>query len=181
MCLKKNGKDTRKYKVWSHMIERCYNKTERNWAYKDCTVCKEWHNFQNFAKWYDENYYEIGDETMHLDKDILIKGNREYRPENCCFVPQSINSLFIKSKKARGECPIGVHKSKSGLISRCSSQVFKNRVHLGTFRFDDELGAFEAYKTYKEMHIKEMADLYKNVIPTNVYKAMYNYVVMISD
>ena len=47
-----------------------------NKNYLDVTVCEEWHNFQNFAKWFYENYYEISGEKMRLDKDILIKGNK---------------------------------------------------------------------------------------------------------
>ena len=42
------------------MIMRVYKKEEnRNQYYKICRVCDEWHNYQNFAKWFEENYYEI--------------------------------------------------------------------------------------------------------------------------
>lgn len=66
------------YSVWCHMLERCYDDKykEKYPTYKDCKVCEEWLNFQNFAKWYEENYYEIPNEKMCLDKDILIKGKR---------------------------------------------------------------------------------------------------------
>lgn len=43
-----------------------------------------------------------------LDKDILVKGNKIYSPETCCFVPQEINNLFTKRKSCRGTLPIGV-------------------------------------------------------------------------
>lgn len=81
------------YIYWRTMMKRCYSDHFHTQfpTYKDCSVVKDWHNFQNFAKWYDENYYEIGEEMMHLDKDILVKGNKVYSPETCVFVPQSIN------------------------------------------------------------------------------------------
>lgn len=80
------------------MLERCYSARyqERKPTYKGCSVCDEWLNYQNFAKWYDDNYYEIKGEIMCLDKDILVKGNKIYSPENCVFVPNYINVLFAR-------------------------------------------------------------------------------------
>ena len=51
------------------MIIRCYsnNYHQREPSYKECSVCEEWLNFQNFAKWWYINYFEEGD----LDKDLL--------------------------------------------------------------------------------------------------------------
>ena len=62
---KENGKNTKIYDVWHGMLRRCYDEKlhERQPTYIGCKVCEEWHNFQNFAKWYDENYYEIEEET----------------------------------------------------------------------------------------------------------------------
>ena len=96
--------------AWNSMIRRCYNNVyQKNYpTYGSCEVCEGWHNFQNFAKWYEENYYEIDGEKMNLDKDILVKHNKIYSPETCIFVPQRINELFTKSNKSRGEYPIGV-------------------------------------------------------------------------
>ena len=74
-----NGKHTKPYKTWVGMIERCYctKRLLRFPTYSDCTVCDEWHNFQNFAIWFDDNYIE----GYHLDKDVKIKGNRVYSPD----------------------------------------------------------------------------------------------------
>ena len=51
---------------------------------------------------------------MCLDKDILYKGNKEYAPDKCIFVPERINKLFLKNDADRGDLPIGVtyHKNK---------------------------------------------------------------------
>lgn len=50
-----NRKLTPNGECWHSMISRCYNNKfiEKNPTYKGCIVCDEWHNFQNFAKWYD--------------------------------------------------------------------------------------------------------------------------------
>lgn len=96
-----NGKNTRVYDTWKAMLQRCYSEKEheRHPTYIGCEVYEGWHNFQNFAKWYDNNYYEVDNEKMCLDKDILNKGNKIYSPDTCIFVPETINKLFIKNDK----------------------------------------------------------------------------------
>lgn len=176
-----NGKTTIAYNAWRNMIHRCYDKEYQNikTTYKECILCEEWLNFQNFAKWCDKNYYMIDNEIMNLDKDILCKGNKIYSPETCIFVPQRINKLFIKSNKRRGELPIGVcHTNpKNKFKSYCSTQ--NKFIYLGNY-ITPEL-AFDAYKKCKENVIKEVADEYKNKIPKILYDAMYKYEVEITD
>ena len=170
------------YNHWNHMLKRCYNiqVLDKNPTYKDCKVCEDWHCFQNFAKWYEENYYEINDEKMELDKDILCKGNKIYSPQNCCFVPIKINNLFTKRQNDRRGCVIGVsyHKRDCVYEAWCNDINNKNQ-YLG--RFDNELEAFYCYKQFKEKVIKQVADEYKNLIPKKLYDAMYKYEVEIND
>lgn len=170
------------YIRWSEMLRRCYDIKYKNHkiTYMQCEVCEEWHNFQTFKQWCLNNYYEVPNETMHLDKDILFKGNKIYSPNTCVFVPQNINSLFTKSDKARGDCPIGVSydKNKNKYCSYCSDG-HKKLVHLGYYTTPED--AFYSYKTYKECLIKQIADQYKQFIPLKLYKAMYMYKVEITD
>ena len=163
------------YSTWSSMIKRCYDKKEQEKTptYKGVTVCEEWHNFQNFAKWFEDNYIK----DFHLDKDILIKGNKVYSPETCCFVPQEINCLFTNRKSKRGDLPIGVRKCGKNFVSQMT--INNEKIYLGTFYTVVE--AFEAYKTAKESYIKEVADKRKEKITDQVYQAMYDYKVEISD
>ena len=106
------GKVLKHYKIWYNMFLRCYDEKvqEKQPSYKRCFVDEQWHNFQNFAEWFDKNYNPEIMEGWHLDKDILVKGNKIYSPETCCFVPQEINTLIISCKAKRGELPIGVSK-----------------------------------------------------------------------
>lgn len=173
---------TRAYKYWNSMILRCYDKkyTKDKPTYEDKSVCEEWHNFQNFAKWFDENYYECNNEKeMQLDKDILFKGNKVYSPDTCVFVPNRINALFTKRQNDRGNCPIGVtYNSKTNkYISRCN--CIDKRVNIGSFNTPEE--AFYKYKEFKEDYIKKVANEYKDKIPVKLYEAMCKYVVEISD
>ena len=172
--------DKKAYKVWSAMIERCYVVRENRMfsAYHNCEVCEEWHNFQNFAKWYYDNYYEVGSERVQLDKDILTKGNKIYSPENCIFVPQHINTLFeIGSSIRKYDLPIGISLSNGGRYTAKMTNKITNKVeNLGTYDTIEE--AFEVYKNRKEEYIKQIADLYKDKIPQRLYEAMYRYEVI---
>lgn len=179
-------KDTKKvskaFKSWSHMLERCY--TDRihklRPTYIGCEVCEEWLYYTNFKKWYDNNYYKVENECMHLDKDILHKGNKTYSPDNCIFVPQFINDLFTKRQNDRGEYPIGVSlRSNSNKYScRCNRNRGKSN-YVESFNTPEE--AFYRYKYIKEQYIKEVAEQYKDNIPNSLFNAMYKYEVEITD
>ena len=183
----KNGKLTKCYNTWHDMLRRCYDPKyhEKHLTYIDCEVDEKWLCFQNFAEWFTDNYYEIKDERMPLDKDILHKGNKIYSLENCVFVPHNINLLFTKHDKARGKYPIGVHydKQTGKFIAQCSVYDFEEnktkRKYLGLY--DTKEQAFQAYKKFKENNIKEVADYYKDKIPNKLYDALYNYEVEITD
>ena len=178
-CL--DSKKTKAYTTWTGMFGRCYNKifSKKYKTYLDCTVDERWHNFQNFAKWHEENYnFEIM-QGWQLDKDILIKGNKGYSSETCCFVPSEINSLFVKCNNSRGEYPVGVHLDKPANLYVAQLKRYKKVRYLGYFKTPEE--AFQAYKVAKEAHIKEVADRWKSQIAENVYEALYNYNIEITD
>ena len=168
------------YKIWFGMMQRCNSEKlqEKRPTYKGCTVAEEWYNFQNFAKWFDENWKPYMDNSWQLDKDILVSRNKIYSPETCCFVPQEVNCLFTKSNSSRGEYPIGVKLNRNGRFNARLRRDNKEK-HLGYFDTIDK--AFKAYKTAKEDYIKEVADKWKPFITPETYQAMYSYQVGITD
>ena len=182
-----NGEVLKLYTTWKSMLQRCYSEKYhlKQPTYKGCTVCEEWLYYPNFKKWYEENYYEIKGQKMCLDKDILNKGNKVYSSENCVFVPQGVNILFIKNNASRGSLPIGVHWNKKNrkYQAQCNFFDVKNneykRKYLGLYNTPQE--AFDAYKIAKEENVKQVADHYKNQIPKKLYEAMYRYEVCIDD
>ena len=184
--VKENGRVTRVYDTWHSMLQRCYggeNSGKRSLTYIGCEVCEEWLNYQNFAEWYDNNYYTVKNEVMCLDKDILVKHNKIYSPETCVFVPNTINVLFTKRQNARGESVIGTTPKNSKYMVQCwliNPETGKSKKeYLGVY--DTQEKGFEVYKYYKERNIKEVADYYKEQIPVKLYNALYEYVVEITD
>ena len=166
------------YQIFTDILKRCYSESRQKSqpSYKDCSVDERWHNFQNFAKWYEDNW-KPHMEGWALDKDILFKGNRIYSENTCCFVPREVNNLFIKSNKSRGNLPIGV--SIDWKRYKAQINIDGAKVYIGMFDTPEE--AFQAYKTVKEKHIKEVADKWRGQITEQVYEAMYNYKVEITD
>lgn len=130
------GKATPAYSVWHAMLERCYcpKKHEQFPTYKDCFVCDSWHNFQLFAYWFYRNHHP----GLELDKDIILKGNKEYSPEKCKFVTRqqnienacSKNYIFLNPESKKVEI-YNLRKfcRENGLTDECM-----RRVHNGTAR-----------------------------------------------
>ena len=180
-----NGKSLKSYETWVSMLKRCCSGEfkKKYPTYKDCTVCEEWLNYSDFKKWFDDNYYEMDGERMDLDKDILVKGNKIYSPDTCVFVPQNINKLFTKGNKIRGKYPIGVYFNKNANKFMAYCRIFYNgksqKKNLGYYNNIED--AFKVYKEFKEAYIKQVADEYKDKIPNELYEAMYNYKVEITD
>ena len=180
-----DNKPTIQYLYWKYMLMRCYDgeMIKKEPTYIGCTVCDDWLNFQNFAEWFDQNYYEIENERMCLDKDILVKRNKIYSPQNCVFVPIRINNLFTKCDARRGDLPIGVRydKARNKYASGCNTYLNKINKYINLGRFNNPIKAFEVYKEFKENHIKQVAEEYKLYIPKSLYDALYNYKVEITD
>jgi hypothetical protein len=165
----KDGNE-RSYNTWMAMHERCYTKYDKlsNYAYYDCEVCEEWHNYQMFAEWYHNNYYDIGEGRMHLDKDIIHRGNKTYAPENCMFIPQRINMIFMeKGRVVDNGLPTAIEKRVKGYCANYNGRS------LGIFKTLDE--AIIKHDNAKRAHIKKVADEYRNRIPNHVYEALIGW------
>jgi len=148
-----NGSITKAYSVWHSMLNRCYNLKYQaaKPTYAGCSVCDEWHNFQEFASWFEINYQD----GLHLDKDLLVQGNKIYGPEFCLFVSAAINSLLVDSKASRGLYPQGVILNKLNKKFMARMSINGKVKHLGTFLTPKEASA--AYIKAKCELIKQIA------------------------
>lgn len=169
------------YSVWYDMIRRCCCETYKRKKpyYMSSVVDSRFESYFNYRSWCEKQIgYGIKDDKgrpFALDKDILVKGNKVYSEDTCCFVPAEINILFVKNNQSRGKYPIGVsfHKARGMLRA-----TFNNK-QLGHFNTTEE--AFYAYKQAKEAHIKEVANKWKDKIDPRVYDALVSYQVEITD
>lgn len=141
------------YKKWSSMLSRCYSEKyqKKQITYKECSVCDEWLLFSNFKSWMEKQDWN----GKHLDKDILIQGNKIYSPDTCLFITQAINNLMSYDKATKGCYQKGVtyHEATGKFVARFSLNGKKK--YLGLFNSEDE--AYSAYKEFKIKHINFIA------------------------
>ena len=176
-----NGVQTKEYVLWCGMLQRCYSDAYKKKypTYEGCEVSDNFKSYEYFYEWCNEQI-GFGNEGWHLDKDLLIKGDKVYSESTCVFLPKEINLVLTKRDKKRGEHLIGVCWSNTN--KAFVAQVRKNkgeREWLGYFK--TEIEAFNAYKQAKEIRVKEIAEKWKDRIDLRAYQALMNYEVNIDD
>lgn len=181
-----NGKDTKEYALWSSMLERC---TKKLWIKRPTytgTTCSE--NFKSYSFFYEwcQEQVGFGDRDVNgnkwqLDKDLLLKGNKHYSEDTCVFVPPVLNLLLSRCSSSTGEFPLGVSWSKAAqkYIAQCGEGKKNKSAYIGVYTTVEE--AFLAYKTLKEIRVKQVAEEYKNKLDTRTYAALMKYEANIND
>lgn len=151
------------YAIWKGMIRRCYSPYElkRRPTYTACTVVQEWLYFASFREWALTQDWT----DKHLDKDILVPGNREYSPHTCCFVLPQINNLLVTRRFKRGEYPLGV--SKYGKRYQASLSIGGKQGSLGYFNTVSE--ASQVYNVAKAANIRRVADTQSELVKKGLY------------
>lgn len=159
------------YRVWDGMLARCYNtlrKSYKQYGGRGVKVCDEWLEFQNFAAWWELTFKMKG---WHLEKDILVVGNKIYGPDVCVFVPPVINTFYATLPiQGDRELPSGVSKSGNQYFASVNMSGVKQQRGFATV---EEASSF--YKASKEDHAKQMADEYSEVLDKRVLYKLYNF------
>jgi len=159
--------------VWKEIYNRCYDekhKDFKSYGKKGTIICEEWHNFNNFYDWYNENYYSIEGEYMAVDKDILGGGKNIYSPDTCIIVPFKINGLFIHKDNSVMR---GLQKRGDFYEVKVRNPFTKKNDYCG--RYTTPEIAQTVYQKCKKEILVGMAEEYKNKIPIKLYKALINY------
>ena len=163
-----NGKPTKAYATWTSMLQRCYYPKclSRQPTYIGCSVYSDWLFFPTFNAWFDENYVE----GWHLDKDLLVTGNKIYSHDTCIFVPPPINTLFNDNGRARGEYPIGVSLRKRTGKFQAQLNIDGKVKHLGYFNTVED--AHRTYLIVKKENVIRMVNEWQEKIPVRLYEAL---------
>jgi hypothetical protein len=111
---------------WRNMLQRCYSSS----GYRDCTVCEEWKRFSVFELWVDSLHIDKSKlNKLHLDKDLLSKGNKHYSPETCCFLPPRLNTFMTNSLK--GTKGTSYHKHRGKFVIQINNPLTRKMEYLG--------------------------------------------------
>lgn len=165
------------YSIWNGIYIRCY-KDDR--VYEGAFMCDLWKNNKDaFAEWWSAEYYECDGESMAVDKDLLFPGNKEYSPEKCCIIPQSLNTMLSNCKKHRLpkwksslNLPLGVRYDSGMKMYYGEIKPYGHDEIIKLSYWETPEQAFEEYKRHKQADILIMADKYKNKVPKKVYDAL---------
>ena len=168
------------YSIWNGIYMRCY---KQNDVYEGAFMCDLWrYNKDSFAEWWSAEYYECDGESMAVDKDLLFPGNKEYVPDKCCIIPQTLNTMLSnckkhrsKSKNARNDLPLGVRYDSRMKMYYGEIRPYGHDEVVRLSYWDTPEEAFEEYKRHKQADILVMADKYKNKVPKKVYDALVRY------
>lgn len=151
-------KDRRIYGLWLAMLTRAY----KNKAYKNCSVSKRWHCFQNFAEDITQmdNWNTPG---FELDKDLRVIGNKIYSRKTCSFVPQNINSILKRSSNKP-------YKDQWGY--RAITTFHGKPTSIGTFSTKER--AIQALRKERCKYIRREAKKLRNKLHPDVYATLRN-------
>lgn len=165
----RNSKGT--YKAWINMLQRCYVDMKGKYAayYGIVKVCEEWLNFQNFAEWYESNYYDIPNERLHIDKDIKSSECKLYSPDTCILIPQSINEVIRENyRKAQdSDLPVTIRRCDKGY------KVKFRKDNLGEYETVEE--CIDIYNKKKVDYIKELVEGYGDLLPKEVAETLLQW------
>ena len=132
------------HQKWKSVLERAYSPRWHKLypTYVGCSVHEDWKYFSKFKAWMEQQDWE----GKHLDKDILVPGNKIYSAEFCCFVSPEVNLFVVEKNKTKGLYMTGVDFHKGRFRARGFNSDKRN-VHLGYF--DTELEAHNAWRYNK--------------------------------
>ena len=166
------------YSIWNGIYIRCY--VEKNGS----SMCDLWrYNKDSFSEWWSSEYYECDGESMAVDKDLLFPGNKEYAPDKCCIIPQTLNTMLSNCKKhrtgkwktAKMNLPLGVRYDSNMNMYYGEIKPYGHDEVIRLSYWDTPEEAFEEYKRHKQADILIMADKYKNKVPKKVYDALMRF------
>ena len=157
------------YRVWNRMLERGYSERlkKKYPAYEDCSVCIDWHKFSNFKLWMQTKDWK----GKHLDKDLLVMGNKIYSPATCVFISPALNIMLstLWSKEDGKLC--GAHKrhSSKGYKAVCSDPTGTYKKHIGDFTTEEQ-----AHAAWKERKLEIFDKLIELESDVDVIKGLIN-------
>ena len=156
--INENGKSerhtTRSYNLWRSIVSRCRAGglvQSKNPTYVGVT--NNFASYQIFTDWCQEQYgfwnRNPSNTFWHLDKDLLVQGNKIYSENFCLFVPQEVNKLFNIKSNSRGVYPLGVSYQDNRFKAQCNVSNKPN--YLGFYKTPNE-----AHRAWQRAKLEQM-------------------------
>jgi outer membrane receptor protein involved in Fe transport len=148
-----NMSNTRLYRTWAGMKQRCYNIKETH--YKDyggrgITVCDEWRDsFLSFYKWSMENGY---DTSLTIDRN---NNDGSYCPDNCQWISHRANTSIGKRRKFSNNKSGFTGVSFDNTRNKWFSSIRVNDKNINLGRYVDINDAIKARQDAEIKYFKE--------------------------
>lgn len=107
--------DKNLYKIWSHMLDRCYNSKCKEYDFygkKGTFVCNRWFSFERFSddvqklpNWREK---KLAPKNYQLDKDYYHSNC--YSPDTCVWLSNLENRKYQKKNSAQSRLPLPVNQ-----------------------------------------------------------------------
>ena len=154
------------YSAWSSMLKRVYSEKvhKQSPIYVGCSVDSEWLTFSNFDSWYLPRYVS----GWHLEKDILLPGNKTYGPDNCVVVPRWINN-FLHWHEGKVKTTGWTKKGKK-FVTQCSNPSTGAQEIIGAY--DTDASAHAAWVGSKILIMEQHKELIDS-IDARLWDAIY--------
>ena len=116
--------NTKVYRSWQGMIQRCKDKNNKDYGGRGIKVCKSWKKFENF-------YKDVGEPPTKYHTLDRINVNKGYKPGNCKWATpkeQSSNRRNNNLYKYKGE---ELTLSQWSRKVKISESTLRQRIRLG--------------------------------------------------
>lgn len=118
---------------------------------------------------------------MAIDKGLLNRGNKEYAPDKCYILPETINSALASATKRRSRYKsaegyaIGVDydKARDKFFARITP--FRHDKQVKPHYWGTEEEAFQEYKLFKESEIRILVLRYRDKISDRLFDILIKY------
>lgn len=161
------------YGKWYEMLQRCYDLEyhQKQPTYINCSADENWHNYQNFSKWFHTVYNNEVMKGWQLDKDLFKKGNKYYSSKTCYLLPAHLNNMLSVKEKVSGKYPTGVVKD----CAKYHASIHMNGKRERSSLCDTIEEASNLYVKMKEAEIARVAEVYKNDLDKEAYQKLITY------
>lgn len=120
---------TRIYRIWTNMIQRCYNTTHKGYKWyggKGITVCTDWKNsFVAFKAWAIDNGYS---DELTIDRKY---GDGNYCPSNCHWITRKEQGNNISSNRMVTVNGVTLNVTQWAELSGISKHTLTKRLNNG--------------------------------------------------
>ena len=107
--------ETRLYKTWKSMRQRCFNPNDRgfrDYGARGITICPEWTTFERFQEWALSSGYRDDLTIERLDF------NQGYKPSNCTWIPGGEQTFNKRDTTKNNAGQLWVHVAEANGISK---------------------------------------------------------------